>query len=109
MPGSEPRDEFELTGLAKIRARRKWVWAWFFVAIPVVFVLSSLAPGVAPRWTRAASLLVWMVLIWRHALVRCPNCRQAFNREGLRSNPWTSHCMHCGLLLDGSGSEPPRV
>src|SRR4029450_3922380 len=62
MPGSEPRDEFQLTGLAKIRERRKWVWAWFFVAIPVVFLLTALAPGVAPRWTRAAPLLVWIGL-----------------------------------------------
>jgi hypothetical protein len=101
---AERATDREKKGLLEIRKKRRWVWAFFFSFIPLVYVFSILA-----RSEKATSIfaITWMAVFFTAALrvmfSRCPRCEEFFHTWfffiGSVSNPWARRCVHCGLRL----------
>ncbi len=89
----------ELAGLADIGIRRAWLWGWFLGTIPVACGVGVFAGG-ALQFVMITWMAVWLFLIVRHGLARCPRCGSFFNWSWRGSNPFTQRCMSCGLRLD---------
>lgn len=92
----------EAEGLREILRRRLYVVVSILAPLPVVLVLSVLAPAFVQY---ALPLVVANLLVaaWRNAHSLCPRCKEKFYEV----NPWRLACVHCGLdtrsvLCDGA-------
>lgn len=96
------------------RERRKRIWLALLgpvVGLLAVFALSELFYVVrAPPWITSVLITLWFIasvaLGFRAGLWRCPRCGRVFTASRLLSNPLTRKCLHCGLRIGASGSEP---
>ncbi len=88
----------ERAGLAQILRRRRWVWGWAIAVIPLACVGGPLLHEGFTAFM-IGWMAVWLGLIARHALSRCPRCGMLFNMSWVTGNPFTQRCLSCGLEL----------
>lgn len=98
-PTTAPSAEPVVTELARIRRRQRLMWFWFFSYLPAVVAI-TLAGGEA--------IIVPVALYWLTAYLlagalatnsRCPRCGKRYCRDEARWDPYTQHCLNCGLAL----------
>jgi hypothetical protein len=91
----------ECAGLREIARRRVWVWVWLATFIPVACGAVSLL-GDRVDLLLTVWMGVWGALVLRTSYARCPRCRRCFNGRSMYGNPFTQHCLNCGLELDAA-------
>lgn len=95
-----PANETEREGLLDIRMRRRWVWRIWIGALPAVFLASFAGDRIAIGAVAAVGVL-WVAVVVRAGLARCPRCGEFFDRGRVGSwNPWRQACGSCRLPLD---------
>lgn len=102
--------------------RRRWKWflLWWvggLITFVVVSLLASLV--VSPQGREQARNVIffivgpgWVLGTMTMAarlfyMFRCPRCEELFYMKWLYGNPYTRHCLHCGLRK--GTVEPPEA
>ena len=90
-------------GLAGIRRARRTLWSVFFGSVAA---MGMVAWASGSDYAGVALGVLWIIpFIWAGSKVvgcRCPRCGNEFHRvrsPTAAANPWTRHCLHCGLSL----------
>jgi hypothetical protein len=92
-------------GWNELRRRRRLRWIAFFGWLPVAAVGASVLHF--PLIAVPLVLLAFGATIYA-ALFVCPKCGKPFERRSMYGNPWTQHCLNCGIRRGTpKGSTPP--
>jgi hypothetical protein len=93
--------------------RRKHRWFFFsaiafpFCALLTNYVLTLfLGKDDAMMLTVVPAFITWFFLGFWALDFRCPRCRKTFYMKWMAGDPFTRHCLHCGLPIWAEEEEP---
>jgi hypothetical protein len=87
-----------------LRRRRRLMWGVYLGFFPGEWILSAVDAKLLHHRTPGVFIIAgigWMVAFlassfWADAW-QCPRCHKNFTRATWYRNPWTRHCLSCGL------------
>ncbi|HWU77661.1 MAG TPA: hypothetical protein VN043_14245 [Rhodanobacter sp.] len=88
--------------LRRIRMRRRIALGMPIAFLPFVFAISFVVhSGNVGNIVIGVYIVLFVVFAIVFGLSSCPRCHNLFFIGAWLANPVTSHCMNCGLRIDG--------